>query len=274
MADPHRSESKGPADASRTGEREAPIAAQIETLLVEGLDRYFAHQYEEAIHVWTRVLFLDRTHARAHAYIDRARTALAERHRRGQEMLQATQDLLDRGAVDAARSMLRQAVAHGADDEGAAALWLKLERRARTRATASIGQDPVHDRASSAPRWSLSSRMTSAILILASVTAIGVLADLISRAWSTPNPPSGPVAAAADHAAPTLLSSAEVALIRARTLYARGQLAEALQALDRVPSTAPNRPEADALRRQIQRLLLATAQPHERQAPRPDSLPL
>ena len=37
--------------------------------------------YEQAIHVWTRVLFLDRGHARARAYIERARSALAERQR-------------------------------------------------------------------------------------------------------------------------------------------------------------------------------------------------
>jgi hypothetical protein len=30
-----------------------------------GLDHYFAAQYDFAIQVWTRVLFLDRSHARA-----------------------------------------------------------------------------------------------------------------------------------------------------------------------------------------------------------------
>ena len=68
---------------------------QIDALLDDGLDRYFGGRYEEAIHLWTRVLFLDRSHARARAYIDRARTTLAELQRRSDEMLQASRDLLE-----------------------------------------------------------------------------------------------------------------------------------------------------------------------------------
>ncbi len=34
--------------------------ARIEHLLVTGLDHYFAGEYEQAINLWTRVLFLDR----------------------------------------------------------------------------------------------------------------------------------------------------------------------------------------------------------------------
>ena len=55
-----------------------------------------------------------------------------------------------------------------------------------------------------------------------------------------------------------VLSSSDVALIRARTLYGRGRLAEALQALDRVDDWSAVRPDADALRVEIQRLLLAS----------------
>ena len=34
--------------------------AKIEQLLLVGLDHYFAAQYDQAINVWTRALFLDR----------------------------------------------------------------------------------------------------------------------------------------------------------------------------------------------------------------------
>ena len=51
--------------------------ARIEHLLVTGLDHYFAGEFEPAINLWTRVLFLDRTHDRARAYIERARSAQA-----------------------------------------------------------------------------------------------------------------------------------------------------------------------------------------------------
>ena len=43
-------------------------------------------RHELAINVWTRVLFLDRGHARARAYIERARSAVAERQREGEEL--------------------------------------------------------------------------------------------------------------------------------------------------------------------------------------------
>ena len=42
--------------------------AKIEQLLLAGLDHYFSGRYEQAIDVWTRTLFFDRSHARARAY--------------------------------------------------------------------------------------------------------------------------------------------------------------------------------------------------------------
>jgi tetratricopeptide (TPR) repeat protein len=267
MADPQRLDSKTVTDAARA-DGGAAIAAEIEALLVEGLDRYFARQYEDAIHVWTRVLFLDRTHPRARAYIDRARSALAERERRGDEMLQASHDLLDRGETDAARAMLQEALAHGADDERAAALWLKVERRERTRATAFIGVDPVrrHEARPARWEWPRPSRLALALLVL---TVTGVLGDLVSRVWFAPGSPADVAVAKADRVAPAVLSSGDVALVRARTLYTRGRLAEALQELDRAPSTGPTRAETETMRREIQRLLLATSQVRSPHVPGP-----
>ena len=46
---------------------DADRAARIEALLVAGLDHYFAAEYEQAINVWTRVVFLDRHDDRARA---------------------------------------------------------------------------------------------------------------------------------------------------------------------------------------------------------------
>ena len=71
MTDPLRSDRN--ADAADVPERDRE--ARIEELLVLGLDHYFSEQHELAINVWTRVLFFDRGHARARAYIERARSA-------------------------------------------------------------------------------------------------------------------------------------------------------------------------------------------------------
>ena len=66
--------------------------SRIEELLLAGLDHYFAGRHDLAINVWTRVLFLDRTHGKARAYIERARSALAERQREAEELLQTGAD--------------------------------------------------------------------------------------------------------------------------------------------------------------------------------------
>jgi tetratricopeptide (TPR) repeat protein len=254
--------------AGRDGDRGAALAAEIESLLLDGLDRYFAHQYDDAIHVWTRVLFLDRTHPRARAYIDRARTALAERQRRGDELLQSCQDLLDRGAIDDARTALTAAVSHGADDARAAALWLKLERRERTRATASIAVEADRTAPAAATRWDGIRKLATAGLMVLGVVAAIALAVAVGRDLLSSQPPAD-VITSKTVAGPVVLSSADVALVRARNLYAHGRLAEALKALDRVPASDAHHAEADGLRREIQRLLLATAPSHARQSQGP-----
>ena len=108
-------------DPLRTGSRALDAAAEtdrdgkIEQLLLLGLDYYFAGQYEQAINVWTRALFLDRSHARARAYIERARSALAERQRESEELLQTGVAAFHRGrsATDRALGTLGGSAAQG-----------------------------------------------------------------------------------------------------------------------------------------------------------------
>ena len=92
MADPLRQDEPSSAVEGRD--------ARIEELLLAGLDHYFTGQHELAINVWTRVLFLDRSHARARAYIERARSAVAERQREGEELLQTGMAAFQRGDAE------------------------------------------------------------------------------------------------------------------------------------------------------------------------------
>src|SRR6187455_839183 len=94
---------------------EADRDTRAEALLVEGLDHYLAGKFEDAIHIWTRVLFLDRSHARARAYIERARTAIAERQRASDEKLQASSEMLTRGDAAEARRLLDEILNTGGD---------------------------------------------------------------------------------------------------------------------------------------------------------------
>ncbi len=255
MAEPRRLESSSSTDR-------ADRASQADALLVHGLDRYFAGQFDEAIHIWTRVLFLDRSHARARAYIDRARSALAERQRQSEEMLQASQQLLDRGHTDAARDLLTEAVASSGDDEHASALRLRLERVERARREAGAGGLTISAAPQVLPAWAWPrrSRHTGALLVMVTLLAF-VIAWGGLRGWSGAAPGADRLPSPLTPEPLQVLSSSEVALIRARTLYGRGRLAQALQALDRVDDGSPVRGAADALRIEIQRLLLAGRSP-------------
>ena len=244
---------------ARASSGEADRNSLCETLLDEGLARYFDGRYEDAIHLWTRVLFLDRSHARARAYIDRARSMLAERQRRSDEMLETSRDLLDQGHTDAARHLLSEAIAATGDDDRASALRLKLDQLERASAMPVAmphtppGRDLPRGLAWPRGRWASLGALAALALVIAALT-IPVARDQIG--FGSPDA----VIATTSTAALPLLSSADVALVRARNLYNGGRLAEALQALDRISPESPVRAEADGLRVNIQRLLLASGQ--------------
>ena len=96
MSDPLRTNPTTDLNApSMNGDAERD--AKIESLLLSGLDHYFSSDYAQAIDVWTRALFLDRQHARARAYIERARGALAEQQRESEELLHNGVAAFERG---------------------------------------------------------------------------------------------------------------------------------------------------------------------------------
>jgi len=238
---------------------------QIDVLVDDGLDRYFAGRYEDAIHLWTRVLFLDRSHARARAYIERARTALAEIQRRSDELLQASRELLEQGETEAARRLLTEAVERSGDDVQASTLLVRLERIERVRALTGQFEAPLPPMVTDAGGRR---RLTPAMIgVMAGVVvALGLTALLIqwsnltldkSTVDSAATPQPGGVAVAPVRV--PVPSSSEVALVRARSAKDHGRLSEALVSLDRVAADSPDRPAADQLRIEIQQLLMASA---------------
>ena len=231
----------------------------MEALLVEGLEHYFSGRFEDAIHIWTRVLFLDRSHARARAYIDRARSAIAERQRRAEALLHESDELLAQGRTAAARQLLSQAIATTGDDERAAAVRVKLERLER--AYAAAPQRPA-DAATTgvAPAWRMPRWRGAplAVVLLTAAAVIGVLSVPDVQHWLGLRQSDRVITPATQVTRLPVMSSGEVALVRARSLYGRGRLAEALQALDRVSVDSPVRAAADQLRVEIQQILLAS----------------
>jgi tetratricopeptide (TPR) repeat protein len=255
MSDTHRSEA---GQAARNADRES----RAEALLVEGLDQYLAGHYEDAIHVWTRVLFLDRNHQRARAYIERARTALGERQRRAEEMLHRAEELVEEGALDQARTLLTSVSQASIDDARVARLWTDIDRAERNRVVASPA--PRQELAAggrgavlrSTPRLVTIGRFVVGVALGALL--VTVLTSPMVRGWFGASRATPAVSSTARRAQVEIPSGANVALTRARTLYARGRLAEALAVLDRVGPSSPERAAVDALRVEIQGVLLAT----------------
>jgi tetratricopeptide (TPR) repeat protein len=253
--------------------RDQDTSSRIEELLLAGLDHYFTGQHELAISVWTRVLFFDRSHPRARAYIERARGAIAERQREGEELLQTGTAAFERGDTARARELLTAAVEHHAQPEEARALIERLDRLAPALPAGS--GDAVSGRPSArATRTGTHvspPRTGASPATIVGVLAMGLAAGaLVVIGWTSgvfPWGPSAPQPAASSPRPPAeplpVPSASEVSLARATAWYKNGRLHDALAALDAIRPGDPLRGRADELRATIQQKLLEAARASE-----------
>ena len=247
-------------------ETEHDREARLEELLLNGLDHYFAGQHDLAINVWTRALFIDRGHARARAYIERARSAIAERQREGEELIHTGAAAFQRGEPETARRLLRTAVEHGAATDEALAL---LERLNRLEAASipdlrSAPPDAPHGTAteSDAPRPDRSwLGWIAAGVVLGFAGAVVTIGGFWIRGASWPIESSqGAPSTARVHEEPLPIPTAsDVAMARALAQYERGHLREALLALEPIGPGDPMSAQADQLKGTIQSKLLEAA---------------
>ncbi len=247
--------------------------AKIEQLLLAGLDHYFAAQYEQAIHVWTRALFIDRAQPRARAYIERARSALAERQRQSEEMLHDGVAAFQRGDGAEARRLLEAAIAGGAPSDEALALLERLKRTTLRDAgpaaatPAAPRQPAASPRRHVAPSFGGHRTRAAGVALIAGLLLVAVYVAAESGGnWRSVLPFLADDEPAAGAAAPMpqeltlpVPRRGELMLTRGRALAASGRLHEALAALEQVRATDPQKEEADRLRGEIQRQLLALA---------------
>jgi hypothetical protein len=246
--------------------------ARIEQLLLAGLDEYFTGHYEDAINLWTRVLFIDRHHDRARAYIERARRAEAERQRETEAVLQQGIERFQQGDVEGARRLIADALDRGAAREDAQGLLERIDRLGagqmappRRRASATTFRPPDVTAGTASPRrgpgW------VAALLLMAAaigVVAVGFLGltPVAPSAWPTLTVAATPAPSLVPVATPGPLpvaAASETALSRSRALVETGRLHDALLSLDRIALGDPLAAEADALRTRIHRELLAVA---------------
>jgi hypothetical protein len=288
MSDVHRHDGAHAQEAASAADRDA----KIEQLLLLGLDHYLASQYEQAINVWTRVLFLDRNHARARAYIERARSALAERQRESEELLQNGMAAFQRGQAPEARRLLEAAIEGGAPSEQALAVLDRLNRLETVVAHTAAPHGRRAPRVDPAPatighkQWPAVIAATTIVIAAMALggyltlspnrpdwqalqTSVTTLAAKVRRSFIDAPAPSTlpPVMRSQTLALPR---RGETALTRARALVASGHLHEALTTLDEVRPTDAQRDDADKLRAEVQHQLLAlTAVPLEKKSRSP-----
>jgi hypothetical protein len=266
--DPLRSDMR-PAEALSGPERDA----RIEQLLLAGLDEYFAQRYEHAINLWTRVLFFDRQHDRARAYIERARRAQAERQRESEAALHQAIEALRAGDVSRARDLVGQALDRGASPDEAHGMLERIERLGVAQAS-----PPVRRRVTSpVMTWSGPVDSTEAAQarrvrgwsagVLLVIAAAGVLAVALGG-LAAPEPLSWTLFMAAPAEVNTVpwtpeplpvAQTSELRLARARALVASGRVHDALAVLEAIPVGDPLRAEADRLRADVQQHLLSFA---------------
>ena len=260
MSDPLRTDPTPAAAPNADAERDA----KIESLLLAGLDHYFVSDYGQAIDVWTRALFLDRSHARARAYIERARSALAEQQRESEELLHTGIAAFESGQIESARQLLNAAVQRGGAHDVALAFLTRIERinaaapavPAPTEASASGRVRPVV-----APARHFGVGLLAALAVAVAAVYLYALVPWDQVRPFIPGLNSAVQSAASPVAVPrdplVVPRSSDLALERARALFARGRLHDALRALELVRPTDPHRGDADRLKVTIQRELIA-----------------
>ncbi len=237
--------------------------ARIEQLLLSGLDQYFAGNYQQAINIWTRVVFLERGHSRARAYIERARSALAEQQRECEELVHTGIDAYNAGDVTTARDLLTRAVEQGGPSDTALLFLDRLNRVSGPTpldTPGTLSSRTLLGGTGSTPQARRASGWLPTILMSGAVAAAVLTGTLSLVSWFT-DPAASPGAAPERTTVEPLpvVRSSEIAIARARSLYSDGHLRDALRALERIDSADAMRPEADRLRAEVQRALLAAA---------------
>jgi tetratricopeptide (TPR) repeat protein len=245
---------------------EADRAARIEQLLLSGLDHYFGGDYEQAINVWTRVAFLERGHGRARAYIERARSALAERQRESEESLHQGIAAYQAGDLQRARELLTRAVEQGGANELALVFLQRLGRLDAVDApTPSSPRErtairrPALARRHSNRAASGRSHWLATVAASVAVTAIILLGALRTASWLRESPVAVRAGDSTQREPLPIVRDAERRIDRAQALRDAGRFREALREIDVVELGDPLRPQADRLRAEIQHVLLSSS---------------
>jgi len=149
-----RARQRGAGESSLPSKLSEP-SQKIQTLLEQGEELFRASRYQRAVHVWTRILFLDRGNVGAREAIERGKRAVAEQERQIDSQVVEAMRYLDGGDRRNARRLLEEALSRDRRHREARGLWEKLDaldrrsdqkNRARTGASVPDGATPVRAR--------------------------------------------------------------------------------------------------------------------------------
>ncbi len=266
-------------------------------LLRQGDDLHARGLYHQAIHVWTRILFLDRGNPQARLRIDKAKEAVAELQRRLDAEIAEARALFDGGEIEESRERVRSVLAADASHGDAVQLAASIEavdRRnelpreppAGTRPSPEPKPAPAPDvvfaptptqgvviRVPKGPRLSshragsaATSRVQMAAFLLGALLLFAVSAFYLSENWEAivsdgafGSPAGLAPAVLPDRLAATAPDLSQLRYYNGQRLFAQGRYREALAELRRVDRDSTVVAEARSLILRIEDRLLRGA---------------
>jgi tetratricopeptide (TPR) repeat protein len=252
-------------------------------LLRHGEALFASGEYQQAIHVWTRILFLDRSNSEARVRIDRAKAAVAERQRKLDAQVADAIGLLEAGEIGRARESVRSVLAtdasHGEARQLADAIEV-LDRKAETSTPVPASPLPAREPApasrgvilrvpkgarAASPRCrrKAAPRFKMAAFLLGALVSFAASAFLLRRNWDTivsdgafGRPPDAAKAVLPARPAAAVPDLSELRYYNGERLFAQGRYREALAELHRVDRGSRVASEARALVLRIEDRLL------------------
>jgi tetratricopeptide (TPR) repeat protein len=257
------------------------LASRIAELKRQGQDLYSEGRYDEAIHVWTRILFFDRGNLEARRAIETARRDVAERQRRLDLEIGEADRRFVSGDVDGARELVRSVLAADASHTEAVALSAKLsalERRVEPTRESHSSPPVAEERANSrgivlrvpkgqpagvAPGSPAASRLSMTAFVLGAVVVFAASALYLSENWDSLVSGGGFGQSSGGSAVPAVDSNdlpvpglPDLHYFNGVRLFEQERYREALGELSRVDRSSPFDAEARSLIVRIEERLL------------------
>ncbi|HJS73880.1 MAG TPA: hypothetical protein VJ921_06295 [Vicinamibacteria bacterium] len=250
-------------DEIESQEPSPDASSKSRELFQQGEELFSRGLYHQAVHVWTRILFLDRGNAEARLRIDKAKEAVAERQRRIDAEVAEARLLFDTGEIEGARERVRSVLAFDSRHGEASALAAAID--ALDRRSEPIQETPPPPEAAPVPEktapskgvvfkvpkgrrasprlrpHAAGSRLSMAAFVAGALLIFGLSALYLSRNWDSIvsggalGRGSGETAAALpDSSAASAPDLSEIRYYNGERLFAQARYREALAELRRV----------------------------------------